>query len=75
MGCARLAIRLRVPKKTGFERSKGNSFAAGVIAFCSEMKTNELTPKQISSVPCPTCEVAAGQRWCCFQALRVKNHT
>ena len=26
------------------------------------MKKKELTPKQLSSVPCPTCGVAAGER-------------
>jgi hypothetical protein len=26
------------------------------------MKKKELTPKQLSSVPCPTCGVAAGRR-------------
>jgi hypothetical protein len=26
------------------------------------MKKRNLTPKQLSSVPCPTCGVAAGQR-------------
>ncbi len=26
------------------------------------MKMSELTPEQLSSVPCPTCGVAAGER-------------
>jgi len=26
------------------------------------MKKKELTPKQLSAVPCPTCGVAAGKR-------------
>lgn len=26
------------------------------------MRMNEITPEQFSSVPCPTCGVAAGQR-------------
>jgi hypothetical protein len=30
------------------------------MAFCLEMKKKDLTPKQMSSVPCPTCGVAAG---------------
>jgi len=42
--------------------SRWNSFPVGVIAFCSEMKMKELTPKQLSAVPCPTCGVAAGKR-------------
>jgi hypothetical protein len=40
----------------------GTVMRIGVIAFCSEMKTTELTRKQLSSVPCPTCGVSAGQR-------------
>jgi hypothetical protein len=27
-----------------------------------QMKRNELTPKQLSSVPCPTCGSAVGER-------------
>jgi hypothetical protein len=26
------------------------------------MKTRELTPKQLTTVPCPTCGAAAGER-------------
>ncbi|MHB8503158.1 MAG: zinc finger domain-containing protein [Candidatus Acidiferrales bacterium] len=26
------------------------------------LKKSQLTPKQVSSVPCPTCGVAAGER-------------
>jgi hypothetical protein len=40
------------------------------------MKIGDLTRKQSSSVPCPTCGVAAGQR-CVLQAggLRLEPHT
>jgi hypothetical protein len=39
------------------------------------MKKKELTPKQLSSVACPTCGVAAGHR-CVLQAggLRREPH-
>jgi hypothetical protein len=39
------------------------------------MKKKELTPKQISSVPCPTCGSAAGER-CVLQSggLRSEPH-
>jgi hypothetical protein len=33
-----------------------------VIVHSARMKKKELTPKQLSSVPCPTCGVAAGNR-------------
>jgi len=39
------------------------------------MKRKELTPKQLSSVPCPTCAAAAGSVACCIQVLRDQNHT
>ena len=29
---------------------------------CVKVKKSELTPKQVASVSCPTCGVAAGQR-------------
>jgi hypothetical protein len=32
-----------------------------VIAYPVSMKKKELTPEQLSSVPCPTCGVAAGE--------------
>jgi hypothetical protein len=32
------------------------------LAHSDAMKRKELTPEQISSVPCPTCGVAAGER-------------
>src|ERR1700674_4211703 len=33
-----------------------------VLVHSARMKKKELTPKQLSSVPCPTCGVAAGKR-------------
>jgi len=30
------------------------------MAFCSEVKKKDLTPRMILAVPCPTCGVAAG---------------
>jgi hypothetical protein len=36
--------------------------ATGVLVHSARMKKKELTPKQLSSVPCPTCGVAAGKR-------------
>ena len=33
-----------------------------VLVHSARMKKMELTPKQLSSVPCPTCGVAAGKR-------------
>ncbi|MGH2508924.1 MAG: zinc finger domain-containing protein [Ktedonobacteraceae bacterium] len=39
------------------------------------MRVRELTQKQVSSVPCPTCGVAVGQR-CVLNtgALRIEPH-
>jgi hypothetical protein len=39
------------------------------------VKKSELTPKQLSSVPCPTCGVAAGKR-CVLHSggLRLEPH-
>jgi hypothetical protein len=34
----------------------------GVLPHPVRMKIKELTPKQLSSVPCPTCGVAVGKR-------------
>jgi hypothetical protein len=30
------------------------------LFYCGRMKSRELTAKQLSAVPCPTCGVAAG---------------
>jgi hypothetical protein len=39
------------------------------------MKTRELTKKQLSSVPCPTCGVAAGRRCVLYSGgLRAEPH-
>ena len=39
------------------------------------MKKKELTPKQLSSVPCPTCGVSAGERCVLHSgALRSEPH-
>ena len=38
-----------------------NSFPAGFIPPCRNEMTH-LTPKQFSSVPCPTCGVGLGER-------------
>jgi hypothetical protein len=35
-------------------------FPGWLFFYCSEMKTRNLTAKQLSSIPCPTCGVAAG---------------
>jgi hypothetical protein len=49
-------------KRQGSSVQKGTVFRLAVRAFCSEMKMKELTPKQLSAVPCPTCGVASEQR-------------
>ena len=33
-----------------------------VLPYSFRMKIRELTPRQLSSVPCPTCGVASGKR-------------
>jgi len=39
------------------------------------MKKSELTPKQISSVPCPTCGVSSGERCVLHSGLpRSESH-
>jgi hypothetical protein len=39
------------------------------------VRMNEMTPKQSSSVPCPTCGVAAGERCLLYSgALRQESH-
>ena len=45
------------------------------MASCSELNKKELTPEQLSSVPCPTCGVAAGMR-CLLHSggLRTEPH-
>jgi hypothetical protein len=40
----------------------GTDFAAGVIGLSLAMKKKDLNTEQLSSVPCPTCGVAAGER-------------
>jgi len=42
--------------------AKVNRFAGDLGTRWCQMRMNELTPKQFSSVPCPTCGVAAGMR-------------
>jgi hypothetical protein len=42
--------------------SKLDSLAAGCLCILSRMEKKELTPKQISAVPCPTCGAAARER-------------
>ncbi len=37
-------------------------FSGWGLSHSVAMKKKELTPKQLSSVPCPTCGVAAGER-------------
>jgi hypothetical protein len=37
-------------------------FCGRLSSHSARMKRKELTPKQLSSVPCPTCGVAAGER-------------
>jgi hypothetical protein len=37
-------------------------FGPGLLFHHPFMKKKELTPKQLSSVPCPTCAAAAGKR-------------
>jgi hypothetical protein len=37
-------------------------FPKNISLYPARMKKSELTPKQSSSVPCPTCGVAAGKR-------------
>ena len=39
------------------------------------MKKSELTPKQVSSVPCPTVASRPGSVVNCIQALLAHNHT
>jgi hypothetical protein len=50
-------------------------FSGGGTAHYSVVKTRELTPKQIVSVPCPTCGAAAKEP-CKLQtgALRTEPH-
>jgi hypothetical protein len=35
-------------------------FRGWSLFYCARMKSRKLTAKQLSSVPCPTCGVAAG---------------
>lgn len=42
--------------------AKVNRFAGDLGTRWHQMRMNELTPKQFSAVPCPTCGVAAGMR-------------
>jgi hypothetical protein len=35
---------------------------AWLLFYCGQMKSRNLTAKQLSSTPCPTCGVAAGYR-------------
>jgi len=37
-----------------------------------QMRTTDMTPKKLFSVPCPTCGVAAGQR-CVLHSGRLRN--
>src|SRR6266404_3814306 len=41
-----------VPKRTAFEL---------VLSYPIRMKMSDLTPEQLSSVPCPTCGVGPGE--------------
>ncbi len=34
-----------------------------VLPHATRVKKSELTPQQLSSVPCPTCGVSAGKRY------------
>ena len=42
--------------------AKEHRFAGGIGRTLWQMRMDELTPKQFSAVPCPTCGVAAGMR-------------
>jgi hypothetical protein len=46
-----------------------------MLYYSPSMKRKELTPEQVSSVPCPTCGVAVGEG-CVLQsgALRSEPH-
>jgi len=35
-------------------------FLGWLLFYCGQMKSRNLTAKQLSSIPCPTCGVAAG---------------
>ena len=41
---------------------KSEQFRDWVLPHSVRMKMKERNPKQVSSVPCPTCGVAAGKR-------------
>jgi hypothetical protein len=41
---------------------KSEQFRDWVLPHSVRMKMKELTPKQVSSVPCPTCGVTVGKR-------------
>jgi hypothetical protein len=43
--------------------AKLNSFPDGVLSHHIGMKVKQLTPRQLSSVHCPTCGAAAGERY------------
>jgi hypothetical protein len=41
---------------------QNGTVSLGVLFYCGRMKSGKLTAKQLSSVSCPTCGVAAGNR-------------
>jgi len=50
-------------------------FRGQVLSHSALMKRKELTPKQLVSVPCPTCGAAAGKRCVLYSgALRSEPH-
>ncbi len=55
---------------------KMERFRGRVLSYSVRMKKKELTPKQLSSVPCPTCGVAAGKRCVLLSGTpRIEPHT
>jgi len=54
---------------------KNEQTCSGVLNQYGRMKKEDLTPKQVSSVPCPTCGVPAGKRCILYSGgLRFEPH-
>jgi hypothetical protein len=54
---------------------KIEQFCGGVLRHSGQVKKKELTRKQMSSVPCPTCGVGAGKGCIVYSGgLRLEPH-
>jgi hypothetical protein len=55
---------------------KTERFRGSALSYSVRMEKKKLTPKQLSSVPCPTCGVAAGKRCVLLSGTpRTERHT